>query len=524
MRWILSFWALCVMQAGVGQQGMFPDAPKERHLFSVRHFGVKEGLPHRRVSQITADLQGYLWLATPAGLVRWDGYVFVNHTRANGLSRDGADQVACDSDGLLWVLHEEGGLDILDPRTGRARPVREHFAGKDDPIGDAPVTGLVAANDGTIIFAQAGRLVRYRSALGGFQVSSSLCASNLFPYKAEVSGDVWCICSEGRRGWNEGELIHVHSWPAGEGGTPSVERVAGIYNVFLEGHDLHDTLPQPTSGVDVLLGRTSARVLPSHEVVARNDADALLQQRLALDAGMVRMPLAPELCLVNTQFRRMREGDDPQHAELLFDIASVLPQARFKAYDALRDRLGNVWIGTEFGLYQVSIGADRFQRWSHRNTSDGVVGTSVRGMAVQGDRLLVNTENRGFFQLDARDGRTLSADSAVIQGLGLYAEADGTIWLGRSDRLERRTSKGLVWTMDLVPPITDIWSMLPLPNGRLMVGSGAGLAVVDDRCTALGEGPASGPPGPLRTGPSGGVPFPARPRRGHPHLHQRRAL
>jgi signal transduction histidine kinase/ligand-binding sensor domain-containing protein len=446
----------------------------------VRHFGVKEGLPHRRVSQLAADPQGYLWLATPAGLVRWDGYVFVNHTRANGLARDGADQVACDGDGFLWVLHEEGGLDILDPRTGKARPAQEHFAGKGFSIGEAPVTGLAAANDGTIVIVQAGRLVRYRNAKGGFQFTPLLCGTNLFPYKVEVAGDVWCICSEGRRGWNKGELIHVSSWTAGANGpAPKVERVAGIYNVFHAGHDLLDTVPRPTNGVDVLLERVSARVTPSLEVVPRNDAFVLPQQRLALEAGMVRLPLTKELCLVNTLLMRMQEGDDPQHAEVLFDIANVMPQARFKTYDALRDRRGNLWLGTEFGLYQVSIGVDRFQRWLHRDPSAGVVGTSVRGMAVQGGRLLVNTENRGFIQLDPRDGRTLTKDTVVVQGLGLFAGEDGTIWLGRADRLEQRTREGAVQTFDLVPPIMDIWSMFPLPNGRLMVGSGAGFAVIE---------------------------------------------
>jgi len=477
VRFLLSACALFMALSLCGQHA---DGLPGRFLFSVRHFGVRDGLPHRRVSQLAADPQGYLWLATPAGLVRWDGYVFVNHTRANGLARDGADLVACDGDGLLWVLHEEGGLDIMDPRTGRARPAREHFADKRIPIGDGPVTGLAAANDGTIIFAQAGRLVRYGPQQGGFQATSSLCGADLFPYRAEVAGDVWCICSEGRRGWNEGELIHVSSWTAGANGSaPKVERVAGIYNVFSAGHDLLDTVPWPTSGVDVLLERVSARVTPLLEVVPRNDAFALPQQRLALEAGMIRLPLAKELYLVNTLIMRMQEGDDPQHAEVLFDIANVMPQARFKTYDALRDRLGNLWLGTEFGLYQVSIGVDRFQRWLHRDPSAGTVGTSVRGMAVQGGRLLVNTENRGFFHLDARDGRTLTKDTVVIQGLGLAAGEDGTIWLGRSNRLEQRTWEGSVLTIDPILPITDIWSMFPLANDRLMVGSGAGLAVID---------------------------------------------
>lgn len=479
MRWFLPVWAFCMVLAGHGQHHGPSATPKDRYLFSVRHFGVRDGLPHRRINQIAGDPLGYLWLATPAGVVRWDGYGFVNHNRENGLARDGADVVACDADGLLWVFHEEGGIDILDPLTGRARPLMEHFAGRAPALAEGPITGLASANDGTIVYAQGGRLVRYRSSSDGFQVSAPLCTSVLVPYVVANRGDIWCICALGRRGWYEGELVHLAARSRAGFDEGVVDtRIRGVYNVFTQGHDLQDTLVKGALGLEVLLAQNTARVLPTHQVVARNDAPDLVPQRLALGAGMVRMRLQDELVLANTRFLRMPEGGDPRSAELLFDLAAAHPGARSRVYDALRDRLGNVWVGTEFGLYQVAIGTDRFQRWLHDERPPRGVGVSVRGMAVLGDRLVVNTQNRGVFTLDSRDGGKLYVDTLRDQGLGLLAVDDRTIWLGRADRLERRTLEGVTSTGNLKAPLIDAWSILPLPNERLMLGTGAGIAVI----------------------------------------------
>jgi len=143
-------------------------APAPSLTFSVRHFDVAEGLPHRRVTSVAQDDQGYLWAATPAGLVRFDGYGFRNHTRNEGLSSDAVVQVVRDNSGLLWVRHEEGSLDLMDPRTGVAIPFAVHFRNRLLPGMRDRVTDLAASNAGTVVFAQEQALYRYASEREGF--------------------------------------------------------------------------------------------------------------------------------------------------------------------------------------------------------------------------------------------------------------------------------------------------------------------------------------------------------------------
>lgn len=49
-----------------GLDCLLPDSEK------IEHFSTKDGLPSNMVSSIIADQQGFLWLATQGGIVRWD--------------------------------------------------------------------------------------------------------------------------------------------------------------------------------------------------------------------------------------------------------------------------------------------------------------------------------------------------------------------------------------------------------------------------------------------------------------------
>lgn len=66
--------------------------------FAVEHFTVEDGLPVNAVSDVLQTRDGYLWLATFDGLVRFDGHRFVVFTSTDtpGLeSNRGRRRVAC---------------------------------------------------------------------------------------------------------------------------------------------------------------------------------------------------------------------------------------------------------------------------------------------------------------------------------------------------------------------------------------------------------------------------------------------
>src|SRR4051812_22232572 len=73
--------------------------------FSVRTWNENDGLSVSRITAIRQDRDGYLWLGTDAGLVKFDGVRFVPVTEVAGVKLPVAPVPALlsASDGSLWI-------------------------------------------------------------------------------------------------------------------------------------------------------------------------------------------------------------------------------------------------------------------------------------------------------------------------------------------------------------------------------------------------------------------------------------
>jgi signal transduction histidine kinase/ligand-binding sensor domain-containing protein/CheY-like chemotaxis protein len=78
----------------------------------VERWGAQEGFPEETVFAITQTSDGYLWIATPAGLLRFDGREFVFHDRyrVSGEPPLRIADLAAAKNGMLWVRSAEGLL------------------------------------------------------------------------------------------------------------------------------------------------------------------------------------------------------------------------------------------------------------------------------------------------------------------------------------------------------------------------------------------------------------------------------
>lgn len=79
-----------------------------------QHWAKEQGLPNTIVTALAQDKDGYLWLGTQGGLVRWDGYRFRQY-RANSrdpkaLPDNYIQVLHCDPRGHLWIGTSAGGL------------------------------------------------------------------------------------------------------------------------------------------------------------------------------------------------------------------------------------------------------------------------------------------------------------------------------------------------------------------------------------------------------------------------------
>ena len=89
------------------------------------HYGIREGLSNRLIRDVEIDDFGLVWVATPNGLNRFDGYDFASFSTTQGFGADDrlsqayVQQIEMTTDGKLFLFYRDlySSFDIFDPIT-----------------------------------------------------------------------------------------------------------------------------------------------------------------------------------------------------------------------------------------------------------------------------------------------------------------------------------------------------------------------------------------------------------------------
>ncbi|GAB2853348.1 hybrid sensor histidine kinase/response regulator [Hymenobacter ruber] len=91
----------------------------------LRQFSPTEGFRPAFVYALLQDRQGYLWLGTGEGLVRYDGTQFTTFTKKDGLAEDFVVSLREEPNtGRLWVGHYQGGISVKKMASGAFSPAK----------------------------------------------------------------------------------------------------------------------------------------------------------------------------------------------------------------------------------------------------------------------------------------------------------------------------------------------------------------------------------------------------------------
>lgn len=117
-----------------------------------------EGLPQNSVSSIAQTRDGYIWLVTFDGLVRFDGVKFTVYNVANspGLPTNRLSGLFADNKDRLWITAEDGRLLLYSDRRFKV------FTEADGMPPDSNVTQVQQDADGSILIATFTHLLRFR--------------------------------------------------------------------------------------------------------------------------------------------------------------------------------------------------------------------------------------------------------------------------------------------------------------------------------------------------------------------------
>jgi signal transduction histidine kinase/ligand-binding sensor domain-containing protein len=382
---------------------------------------MENGLPQNTVQALAQTKDGFLWVGTEAGLVRFDGVDFQTYDRSSNPALPGSD-IRCllaTQDGALWI-GTNAGLVRWKDRTVRA------FTTNDGLPGNGILT-LVEGEDGTLgVWTEQGPA---RKAGDRFEAVRNVDA---FPRTALPSP-----------GEHPGAILF-------EVGLP--------YEIVVKGG---------RRGLDFLQGRERTHTI-SHLGVGKEIPGSRIQAVFADREGALWIG-------TNGGLVRWAKGKVER-----FPVTDPLAAASILAL--MEDHEGNLWVGTETDGLHI-LRDQRFRTLDTREglSSDRIT-TVVEDAA---GTLWTGTQEDGLNALRRDAGATgwrLQRSYSVQNGLAsnvilsLAAAANGDLWVGTPDGLNRiHGSRVDTFTSADGLPDDFIRSLLIDADGSLWIGTRRGL-------------------------------------------------
>lgn len=193
--------ALAVILAVLGL--LFPlNLPAQNDPVRFETLSLQKGVSLNLSYSIMQDSKGYIWFATMYGLVRYDGIDYTIYRNdpwdSTSISFDDITALFEDSRGNIWAGTWGGGLNKLDPATGK---FTRYLYKKNDPnsICDNIIWAINEDKSGNIwigtqrggidkIEIRTGKMVHYRHIKGD---SGSLPANLIMKLYVENDGKIW---------------------------------------------------------------------------------------------------------------------------------------------------------------------------------------------------------------------------------------------------------------------------------------------------------------------------------------------
>ena len=376
---------------GLMLAGAWAGANAQSPGFRMDHWSTDNGLPSHTISDIAQTRDGYLWIATPGGLVRTDGVSFRTYTTSSHpeLREDRARALFVGAGDTLWVLLERQGVFALTG--GRFRHVVPNSRNVDYIVQDG--TGAMYGGLGTVFRLDSTA----RRAIGNVRVVEN----PLRPIAArDEQGVVWVLGDFG----------------------------ATLYRVTDRGLERG-----PSATIVVVTMPSRSEVL---SVVPRGDR-AVIVDRRGTERAAFRTGEGRFARLIDARGTLWVTGRNFIEAYVAGNDRPVaafeLPQSAI-TYVLTEDREGNIWAGTrEHGLFRIQRTA-----FSVVGQPEGFLVKQVQSLwrGAGGEVFAYDALNRPFRITE--NGRAESLAFRRPRGTfgsegtrgAAYVDSRGTLWVG----------------------------------------------------------------------------------------------
>lgn len=417
---------LVVILPGVLQAGSLEDLEFE-------YLTIKDGLSQSGVIDVIQDSKGFMWFGTQSGLSRYDGVNFKIYKNVAGdpqtLSMDFITSLYEDNRGYIWVGTNGGGLNRLDPKTGRVTRY-DCDLNNSDGLTHKQISAITQDRNGNMwigtIFGlnrlnpATGKIKRFLSPPWG---SAKLPHHNILSLSTAPDGTIW-IGSEGGLTHLEPGTERFVNYKRGKGGDNGLRGhfASAVYvdsggTVWLGSEGLSKLDPDSGEFVHYDTGSVITSVY--------RDRTGLVWVGTALNGAFVLDPGKQG----ESGLTRFRYNPGPANG-LSWD--SIL-----RVYE---DRSGIIWFGTAGGgICKLDRNKRKFKLWNRpAGSRNHQLMYSMHGVYEDHRGIVwMATEYGGLIRLERRSGKMthLPLRQAENENRKSYirpiaGDPDGKLWLG----------------------------------------------------------------------------------------------
>jgi ligand-binding sensor domain-containing protein/two-component sensor histidine kinase len=440
--------------------------------YGYQSWQTDTGLPQNTVHAIVQGRDGYLWIATEGGLVRFDGVDFRAYTRANapGLPSDLIDDLMEGHDGALWIS-TSGGL--ARQRVGKV----EAFG----PAQGIPATqvwrtfqdgrGVVWALTAAGLFRIDGERATRIALNAGLTENSRMVAG--------ADGSLWLGTAEGlmRAGADDvfravGSTGEVPALAVDRSGTAWAGSRSGLEacsaavcrSAAVPGGGAVNALAEDEAGRVWIGTEAGLFVTDGDRVQAFGQKTGRVDFLYGDRAGMLWAGTAQGLTRI----------DPVKGAAELLRSGDVF-------LSAAEDREGDLWLGTESGGLAVL----RDRKFSTLTAEEGLTDEYVLALAqAPNGHVAAGTKGGGLNVF--RDGkfRALTTAQGLLSNvvLTMAAAANGDVWVGTPDGLNLLHEGDVARAFTTADGLADdfVRSLYIGRGGELWIGTRHGLSRDED--------------------------------------------
>ncbi len=417
---------------------LFVSSASASFFSSIKRFSIEDGLPATTIYSMLRDNNGYFWLGTPSGLVRFDGYDFEvyspNNSNNKPIRTANAGNIFLDSQNRLWIGSWGKGVAVYDDALNKLHQFEQNLT---DPNAlQSNMVQVIFEDQGGQIWlgTNGGGLAKFNEANLNFtnfvnnpDDNASLSHNRVWSIAQDKSGNLWVGTGEG-----------LNLLPVGE----------NKFQRFTPENNNPKSIDHPI--VRALMVDDANRIWVGTE---------LSFGQFMPDDGSYRIK-QPENSQITASITRIRLGVE-----------------------------GEIWIGTQKGLYRYQPENDKFTPLVNADKYSLMPHDDIRDIYVdKNNAIWVATRYAGLSRIEFTPSifkafRYYSQDGGIQEPIktvySLYEDSLGNVWVGTSEGL-------LLWTpestrrvnFDNLPNAADIYTMEEDDSGNLWIGLEVGLGML----------------------------------------------